>query len=90
MVRRRGTKYSLFFSLEKHHYTINNISKLNIDGAVTEDYREIDFCSNFHKDLYSSGFCQTAADNFLNSLMVKTKSEADKESCDKPISPLEI
>lgn len=91
MVRRRGTKYSLFFSLEKHHHTINNISKLFIDGAVTEDYPKIaDFCSNFYKDLYSARFCQTVADNFLNSLRVKTISKADKESCDKPISPLEI
>lgn len=44
-----------FFSLEKHHNTINNISKLIIDGAVTEDYHKIaDFCSNFYKDPYSA------------------------------------
>ncbi len=80
-----------FFSLEKHHSTINNISKLNINGAITEDQRKTaDFCSSFYKELYSSKFSPTAAENFLNSLSVKMISEVDREHCDRPISPQEV
>lgn len=46
----------------------NNISKLNINGAIIEDQRKIaDFCSSFYLELHRSKFSQTAADNFLNS-----------------------
>lgn len=73
MVRRRGTKYPLFFSLEKHHYTNNNISTLNIDRAVAEDYHKIaDFCANFYKDLCSSRFCQTTLLKFSSQLLKST------------------
>lgn len=51
-----------FFSLEKHHSTINNINKLNINGVITEDQQKIaDFCSSFYRELYSSKFNLTAA-----------------------------
>lgn len=47
-------------------------SRLNIDGVITRDQQHIaDFCANFYKVLYSSEFSQTAADNLLNSPLVK-------------------
>lgn len=63
-----------FFNLEKHHSANNNISKLNIDGVITQDRHDIaDFCAIFCKVLYSSKFSQTATDNLLNSLSLLKK-----------------
>lgn len=80
-----------FFSLEKYRSTNNSISKLNVNGAITEDHRKIsEFCSKFYKDLYSSRYSPTASDNFLNSLSVKIISEVDREHCDMPLSLEEV
>uniref|UniRef100_A0A669EC77 Reverse transcriptase domain-containing protein n=1 Tax=Oreochromis niloticus TaxID=8128 RepID=A0A669EC77_ORENI len=80
-----------FFSLEKKHSSINNISKLMINGVITEDYRLISkHCSHFYKELYSSTFSQEAADHLLESLNVKSISQEDSILCDQPISLEEV
>lgn len=80
-----------FFNLEKHNAISKNINKLNINGTVITDYKDIaNYCCTFYEKLYNSQFSQTSAECFLSSLTVKTISDNERIFCDKPVTVNEV
>ncbi len=81
----------IFFNLEKRNFVCNTISKLNINGVITDDHKIISqYCSEFYKNLYTSSYSQVSADNFFNSLQIKPINRTEKELCDRPVTICEL
>lgn len=89
----QGEQNSAYFlRLEKSNATYNSLSKLIVDGIVTDDPKTIsDYCNNFYKLLYTSRFDEDDTSSFLDSIVDLITIEADdKNRCDDPISLKEI
>uniref|UniRef100_A0A3P9LWP5 Reverse transcriptase domain-containing protein n=1 Tax=Oryzias latipes TaxID=8090 RepID=A0A3P9LWP5_ORYLA len=76
-----------FFRLERQNAKNNSIQKLNIDGNVTDNPKNIaNYCSDFYTKLYESKYCEETSNLFLQSLTDTKVIEPDlKEFCDKPL-----
>lgn len=72
--------YCYLFNLEKALCHINSVTKLYVNGTLTNDSKISGHCSCFFAEIHL--FCQRSADAFLNSLTVTTVAEDEVKLCD--------
>uniref|UniRef100_A0A9J8ACX2 Reverse transcriptase domain-containing protein n=1 Tax=Cyprinus carpio carpio TaxID=630221 RepID=A0A9J8ACX2_CYPCA len=81
-----------FFNLEKSRAKLNSVSKMNINGSITDNVDTISrFCYDYYSKLYTSKFSEHDMTSFCKQLKnVKTITEEDQKLCDSPITITEI
>lgn len=74
MVRAWRTDVCLFFNIEKLRAKLNSVSKMNINGSITDNVDAISsFCYDYYSKLYTSKFREQDMTSFCNQLKsVKT------------------
>ena len=83
----RSTKF--FFGLEKQNYVKKNMRKIEVDNVVISDPKLIQQKQKlFYEDLYQSKqhINFEIPETFFNSDKIETLDDAEKETCDRPIT----
>lgn len=81
-----------FFRLEKSNASYNSMTKLSVDGIITDNPKTIsNYYYKFYKLLYTSRFDENDTSSFLDSIVdLNTIEVDDKNRCDESVSLKEI
>ena len=88
----KPTRY--FFSLEKHNYVSKTITRLNVNGKIITDPKDIlAEQRNFYKELYSEKNCNLSEEDteyFLNKECIRTLKDEQILLCEGSLKEKEV
>lgn len=85
----KNTRY--FFNLAKRNAELSSIHKLNINGQISVNMKEISYVKNFHEELYAEKLHNTDETCFSSiKNVVKCIDEDSKKVGDEKITAAEI